>query len=132
MSSSPSPKKGKKPKTLEHLHQSLFGGMDAAFLPDEMKERFMAGIVQKQVASGCKIFLDESPRAAKLCSLVNATKSLIPTKLQDSLVNDMVGVYLDQKRSEKQIHGKSARSQTTMAAPPPVQLKPPPTNSPFK
>jgi hypothetical protein len=81
----------------------------ADVLPDDVKNQFLAGVVEASISQGCLQYIGSSPQAKQMAKIVDATSRMVPQCQWDAIISN-VGPQTFQQRAESSYKGNCAKS----------------------
>jgi hypothetical protein len=100
-----SPQKPSQPRNLGDVHDELLAGAD--FLPDDVKNQFLAGVVEVSISQGCMQYIGNLPQAKQMDKIVDATSRMVPQCRRDAIISNVVSSYMAHKHSNRELKARS-------------------------
>jgi hypothetical protein len=100
-----SQQKPSQPRNLGDVHDELLAGAD--FLPDDVKNQFLAGVVEASISQGCMQYIGNSPQAKQMAKIVDATSRMVPQCRRDAIISNVVSSYMAHKHSNRELKARS-------------------------
>jgi hypothetical protein len=126
-----SPQKPSQPRNLGDVHDELLAGAD--FLPDNVKNQFLAGVVDASISQGCMQYIGNLPQAKQMAKIVDATSRMVPQcRERDAIISNVVSSYMTHKHSNRELKARSKEIAPKVISPQntPISSKNDPSDGP--